>query len=156
MNLRRAIAADAATIAGIHVRGWQWGYRDLLPSAFLEGLSIPQREASWRGRGRARARLRHLPGPSTDAASLEGAGEVYAIYQEEHAAGTGVGRALFSHAMSQLAKRGFKVAVLWVLENNARARRFYEIAGFRPDGTSKEDRRADHVRHELRYRKDLA
>jgi hypothetical protein len=48
VNIRRAIATDAATIAGIHVRAWQWAYRGLIPDAFLDSLSVEARETSWR------------------------------------------------------------------------------------------------------------
>ena len=32
---------------------------------------------------------------------------------------------------------GFRRATLWVIEENAEARRFYEAAGWRPDGLAK-------------------
>jgi RimJ/RimL family protein N-acetyltransferase len=32
---------------------------------------------------------------------------------------------------------GFRRATLWVIEENVEARRFYEAAGWRPDGLSK-------------------
>ncbi len=98
---------------------------------------------------------RHRPGDRLDIVFADRAGEIYAIYLEAQAAGTGIGRALLSHATSDLLAQGCKVAVLWVLESNARARRFYELAGWKPDGATKEDRRADHVRYEVRYRRDL-
>ncbi len=166
--IRRATREDAATISGIHVRGWRWGYRGLLPGAFLDRLSIHERELSWRQQ-LAPDHLTHTwiaeadgqvlgfvtCGPTGDAELPQGTGQLYALYQEESAAGTGVGRALLSHAISELRARGFEIAVLWVLENNARARRFYEIAGWIPDGASKEDHRSDQVLPEVRYRRDL-
>jgi GNAT superfamily N-acetyltransferase len=165
VEIRRAALADAATIAGIHVRGWQWAYRGLIPDAFLDSLSIEERERRWREQldsdhprrtwlaesdGRALGFV--TCGPASDDALPAGTGEVFAIYQEARAAGKGVGRALFSHAMGDLRAQGFNMAVLWVLESNHRARRFYEIAGWNPDGARKKDHRADHVRHEIRYR----
>lgn len=61
-------------------------------------------------------------------------GEVYAIYVVPEAFGTGIGRELFSGAGEALRERGFRTAVLWVLQSNERARRFYEVAGWNPDG----------------------
>jgi GNAT superfamily N-acetyltransferase len=167
-KIRRAVPADAATIAGIHVRGWQWAYRGLMPDAFLDSLSIEERGRSWRelldpehawhtwlaeADGQALGFV--TCGPTSDDALPDGTGEVFALYQEAQTAGTGVGRALFSHAMRDLLAQGFNVAVLWVLESNQRARRFYEVAGWNLDGAQKEDRRADHVRHQVRYRSVL-
>ena len=45
LTIREAAASDARDIAGIHVRGWQWAYRRLLPDAFLAGLSVDLRAA---------------------------------------------------------------------------------------------------------------
>jgi len=94
-------------------------------------------------------------GPADDSSLPPSTGEIFSIYQEAWSAGTGVGRALLSHAMTDLLGRGFNSAVLWVLEGNQRARRFYERAGWLADGARKEDHRVDHVRHEIRYRRDL-
>jgi len=48
------------------------------------------------------------------------------------------------------------VAILWVLESNRRARRFYEIAGWIPDGDAKTENRPDGIQlREVRYRIDL-
>ena len=47
----------------------------------------------------------------------------------------GLGSALlFAAAVDDLRGRGFAPLVLWVIEANARGRRFYERAGWRPDG----------------------
>jgi len=51
-----------------------------------------------------------------------------------------------------LRRAGFDEAVLWVLETNVRARRFYEIAGWKPDGQTKADERGTVTLHEVRYR----
>ncbi len=42
---------------------------------------------------------------------------------------------------------------LWVFEKNARARRFYEHHGFKPDGVEKLEEFAGEHLLELRYRK---
>ncbi|SNT64819.1 L-amino acid N-acyltransferase YncA [Asanoa hainanensis] len=61
-------------------------------------------------------------------------GEVLAIYLEPTHIGTGIGRELMGAALTELTRRGYKEARLWVLEANHRTRRFYERAGFTPDG----------------------
>jgi ribosomal protein S18 acetylase RimI-like enzyme len=57
--------------------------------------------------------------------------------------------------MADLRQRGYRAAVLWVLESNARARRFYEIAGWRSDGTIQTERSSGVELREMRYRVDL-
>jgi RimJ/RimL family protein N-acetyltransferase len=44
---------------------------------------------------------------------------------------------------------------LWVVEANARARRFYERQGFRPDGSTKTARMSGTEAIEVRYRMSL-
>ena len=65
--------------------------------------------------------------------------EVFAIYLAQQAAGIGIGRALFTRVVDGLQRQGYKQARLWVLESNSRARRFYEAAGWTPDGARKTD-----------------
>jgi len=75
--------------------------------------------------------------PALTEAGLAGqVGEVYALYVAPDWWSTGTGRSLMSCAVAALAEAGYERAVLWVLEANARARRFYEKAGWAPDGAS--------------------
>lgn len=46
-------------------------------------------------------------------------------------------------------------ATLWVLETNERARRFYEIAGWLPDGATKTEMRGSVELREVRYHASL-
>ncbi|MET4921890.1 GNAT family N-acetyltransferase [Streptomyces sp. PSRA5] len=61
-------------------------------------------------------------------------GELYALYVRPEHISTGVGRALTEAFVERATTDGFSRLVLWVLKENARARRFYEKAGFTPDG----------------------
>ncbi|MGE5290757.1 MAG: GNAT family N-acetyltransferase, partial [Micromonosporaceae bacterium] len=51
--------------------------------------------------------------------------------------GTGIGGKLLAHATGSLEAAGRADITLWVLEENYRARRFYESRGFQPDGKQK-------------------
>ena len=103
MQIRDATVDDADAVALVHVRGWQWGYRGLLPSEYLNGLSAERRAEQWRSwllePGATRTRVAEgddgacvgfaVSGPSRDPSADGDTGEVYAIYVEEDAAGTG-------------------------------------------------------------------
>lgn len=70
--------------------------------------------------------------------------------------GTGVAQALMSRVIDRLrAERSERVAALWVLDTNARGRRFYEKQGWRHDGAVKVDHRDGFDLTELRYVRDL-
>jgi GNAT superfamily N-acetyltransferase len=67
--------------------------------------------------------------------------------------GHGYGRALFTSAVRGLKGAGFSDATLWVLATNDQARRFYEIAGWRPDGAIKVEECGQVLLNEARYRR---
>jgi GNAT superfamily N-acetyltransferase len=145
VTVRPATLPDAPAMGRVHVRAWQAAYRGQMPDDYLHGLRPEDRAAHWEGALR-REDLRGailvaeragevigfaVAGPSRDP---EGAGELYAINLDPAHWGTGAGRALLQAAQAELARPGFDETVLWVLEGNARARRFYEIAGWIADG----------------------
>jgi ribosomal protein S18 acetylase RimI-like enzyme len=169
--VRRATSADAGAIAAVHVEAWRWAYRDLLPHSLLARMANAPREATWRetivaeGAKRASVWVAELsrrmvgfvatgapqqPGYADDTA------EVYAIYQLQEAAKTGVARRMLVRALDDLQARGFRRAILWVLETNGRARGFYERAGWCFDGGARTEAVGRFVLHEVRYHIDLA
>jgi len=162
MLVRAATGADAERIARVQERGWQAAYRHVFPAKELDRGGFI--EAS-----RWRDRLDHPPpgwttfvaerdgtvvgfasvGPSRDARGL---GELYAIYVDPDEWSTGTGRVLIERAEEQL--RGeYEEVTLWVLEQNPRARRFYERAGWAADGKRKAEARWGVRAPEVRYRK---
>ena len=44
MKIRPALPSDARAIADLHVRSWQSTYRGIVPDAYLDALSIDERE----------------------------------------------------------------------------------------------------------------
>jgi ribosomal protein S18 acetylase RimI-like enzyme len=78
--------------------------------------------------------------------------EVYAIYVAPAVWGRGVGRALMGAALAALSGAHFAEATLWVLEENDRARRFYEGGGWADDGTARWDTVCGEDVSEVRYR----
>ena len=178
--IRRAIEADAAAIAALHVRAWQWAFRGLLPDAYLDGLTeqVARREAMWRrqlqegrpdcpvwvaergdGGGQIVGFCNTAPAASSTDSASEGtpaAAELYTIYLDPDAVGTGVGAALMRHGLMDLQARGFHEAVLWVQDTNTRARRFYEKGGWRVDGAEKTETVWDAPVRQVRYRIALA
>ena len=75
------------------------------------------------------------PYPRTAAGAEGRVAELYALYVRPAWWSTGTGRALMDHVLARVSVAGYGCITLWVLEGNARARRFYERAGFAPDGT---------------------
>jgi ribosomal protein S18 acetylase RimI-like enzyme len=169
-TIRPATPKDAQRLAEIHVSAWQAAYRGQLDDEYLDGLkvddrleqhrrSLKEQRADWRtwlAEDGGRVVGFAVTGPSEDADAERTTAEVYAIYLEPERVGTGLGRDLFSHAVTDLRERGFDVITLWVLETNERARRFYEAAGWKPDGTITTERVDCEMRPTVRYRTTLA
>jgi GNAT superfamily N-acetyltransferase len=170
-QVRRAGPADAEPLAVVHVRSWQGAYRGLLPQEYLDGLDPAARTDRWRralerddwptagtivavSDGRVGGFANFGPTRDTDAGGAR-VGEIPAIYVLPEAWGTGLGRGLMTAALSQLAAGGFESATLWVLESNARARRFYARAGWTADGSAKQDEIGGAPVTEVRYRRPL-
>jgi GNAT superfamily N-acetyltransferase len=83
-----------------------------------------------------------------------GPAELYAIYVVPRQWSTGAGRALLDGVLALAAGDGYTDISLWVLEANARARNFYEQAGFAPTGEAAVLARLDGVM-QVRYRRML-
>ena len=81
--------------------------------------------------------------------------EIELLYTHPRVWGRGVGRDLLAAGEAQLREGGCDEASLWTEERNERPRRFYEAAGWRPDGEVKERMWNGAPLRELRYRKTL-
>lgn len=80
--------------------------------------------------------------------------ELYAIYVRPQMWSTGAGRSLLAEVIDRTTALRYGTLSLWVLEANARARRFYERAGFTATGERKVEDRYDRV-PEVRYTRPL-
>lgn len=173
IDIRPARIEDAEALATIHVRSWQAAYAGLIPQQYLDNLTVDARRVDrWRQSLAATA----WPSSGTIVAELDGrvvafvgisssrdddldsatVGEVLLIYALPEAWGRGIGRALMNSAIAALIDAGFSSAVLWVLDTNQRARRFYEAGPWRSDGATKREDRGQFVLQEIRYRCELS
>jgi len=167
VEIREARRSDAGDVAAVHVRSWQQGYRGLLPDDYLAALRPEERARRYSFEDADPARPATLV--AVDGGAIVGfattgtcrdreagpAGEVMALYVDPPSWGAGVGRALVAAARARLADQGFARAVLWVLEGNERAERFYRIDGWSHDGTRRRDEVWGAAVDELRYARAL-
>src|SRR5450759_952024 len=68
------------------------------------------------------------PGPAPGSGRGQATAELYAIYAAPARWATGAGRALMDAVLGRARAAGYARISLWVLEDNSRARRFYERA----------------------------
>ena len=172
--VRAPTEVDVERLAEVHVRAWQSAYVGLMPQDYLDGLDVGQRAEQWRRRFADPAPPEQVvvadhgtdgvvgfvvvgPYRTEEGEEHPGdqVGELVAINVLADHWGTGIGRRLMAAAVDALVARGFDEAVLWVLDGNVRARRFYEAAGWAPDGATKLDQRGDWDIAEVRYHRAL-
>ena len=72
-------------------------------------------------------------GPEQPGDDATGSGQLYAMNVDPDHWGGGIGRALLRSATDALVADGYRDAVLWVVPENARARRLYESEGWADD-----------------------
>ena len=132
---------DAAALAEVHVRSWRETYPGLLPTQYLDRMSIPVHATRWR-----RQLTRARPGEVILAA--EGSGglmaycagavmgendaEIFTLYLLKSVQGSGLGRRLFVTVARVLAAEGARALRVWVLNGNERAKGFYAHLGGAP------------------------
>ena len=141
MIIRPASDEDVAAVAAIKVESWRHAYRGLVPVAVLDAMTPEEVLSQWLGTSRGNfvsATLVAARGDDIDGYAMFGAvqdavpgytGQLYAIYLRPAAMGRGIGSALFRAAAARLASQGHANFLLWVFEENAVARRFYEHQG---------------------------
>lgn len=167
--IQPARSENSRAIAEVHVESWQQAYKGLLSARYLAALSVPEREAIWRGmaeRDPAHLLLAHVNGrvvgfvafgASRDEDAPAQCAEIMAIYVKPDAWSTGAGRELWRSALRRIVEEGYRTVSLWVIAGNARAIRFYEKAGFVAEPASRKTFEIDGAAiDEVRYRYDPA
>jgi len=156
--IRSASTADAAQIAAVMRDSWFAAYDGIIAPAIINRVTAPDGGARIRQSFRTRPWQRMIaavgdgivgyasfgperdvlgtpwPHPLTPAGSDRLVAELYALYVHPAWWSTGTGWALMQQVMAKVHVAGYASITLWVLEANARARRFYQRAGFAPDG----------------------
>ncbi len=163
--VRVAEPADAEAIARVQVLTWQAAYRGLIADSYLDAMSIEQRTERWQ-RNLAGGPFTTMVlveddrvigfsghGPSRDENAPASEGELLALYVIGSRWRQGLGRKLYRADEEALVAAGFTEAIVWALDGNARADRFYGAVGYALDGGTKQVRLADGVvigEHRLR------
>jgi GNAT superfamily N-acetyltransferase len=141
-EVRAATVDDAAAIADVHVAAWRAAYRGILLDETLDALDVDARAARWRDILRNPGTIVAVRqdrvvgfgsfGPAR-ADEDRGCGEIYGLYVHPDAWGSSAGQALIDEMEAELRAAGHEEAMLWVLAENPRARRFYERNGWHDD-----------------------
>lgn len=145
--VRPARLADAAAITAVQVASWRSAYRTMLPAPTLAAMSP-------RDPGRIARRRELLGGSGLNLVAVDtthgdvvgyaqagpsrragpAVGELYELYLLDRARRFGLGTELFAGFAAWNKAGGSRAMIVWVLEPNHPARRFYEALGGTRDG----------------------
>lgn len=174
-TVRLAVVDDAAAIARAHVDAWRVAYDGIVASSYLDDLDVAERTDLWASILRGEVDVPGVERPTDYVVEVEGEvvgfadvgeyrddnrpehGELWAMYVHPDHWGSGSGAALMAATLAQFRHDGREVGRLWVLEDNVRARSFYESFGWRVDltaGSKTIDLGGDQI-VEVCYRSDL-
>ncbi|WP_406386155.1 GNAT family N-acetyltransferase [Streptomyces sp. NBC_01618] len=164
MQIRQAWPDDASEVAGVYVRSWQVAFAGLVPQHYLDAMDPSREESEWKTRiaktrwpssgvlvAETEAGIVGFAsfGPSQDTPVIA---EISTLYAMPEVWGTGIGRQLMLATLAAFGQADYTQATLWVLEDNERARRFYEAAGWGADGAAVGDSTGGGSLNKLRYR----
>jgi ribosomal protein S18 acetylase RimI-like enzyme len=159
--LRWAVPEDATALADVHVTTWQYAYEGIFADRFLNGLDRERRGNWWKTFIEEGARVHVVDDHGivgfchAGASDAEGWGEIFAIYVHPDHWGRGHGDELLRAGEATLRDAGFGRSLLWVLEDNSRARGFYEGQGWSLGKAIRIEDIGGVQVTELRYEKDL-
>jgi GNAT superfamily N-acetyltransferase len=165
-SIRAGGPADLKAVAELHALSRRVTYRGIIPAAELRATTGARLRRFWAERvtresgthrlylAEAAGELRGFSylGPADEAERMPpGTGVLYAIHVHPDAQGKGIGRALMDRCLRTFAEWRCARAILWVLDGNHRARRFYQRTGWRHDGTVRESPIDASPTRQLRY-----
>lgn len=124
-------------ISKIYESSWKYAYKDIIPQNYLDSIPAGQWADSIHKAGMKSLVLierGRIIGTASFCKSrweeYNDYGEVVSIYFLPDYIGKGYGRLLLNKCIEELKQCGYKKVLLWVLEDNHRARKFYEKNGF--------------------------
>ena len=147
MNVREARSDDVEAAVRAYESSWDAALAPLLGRRLGELVPFEERVTSFHdGLARTSANAEvwaaeldgEIVGVTVYARSDAETGELRALYVVPEAWGTGAAQELMNAALAAMQSGGQRLAILWVAEENARARRFYEREGWEPTGETRE------------------
>jgi ribosomal protein S18 acetylase RimI-like enzyme len=152
ITIRKAVPEDAYDYTICHISCFQSAYKGIVADDYLNNMLAEKEQRVERYKKNltdpgdckyycvmnAERMIGFLIINISRAADQSGVGEIWAIYLVEEFRNKGYGKEMLDFAINELRLVEPKEIFLWVLEENNRARRFYEKHSFSFDGTKRE------------------
>lgn len=148
-SIRRVQKGDEQTLAYIQTESWKAAFRDILAEDVLENHTDLGRTEKMYGKllaeGKGNGYILETGGnahciaywdKSRDS-ELTDAAEIICIHSLPDNWRKGFGSRMMDRLLDDIAAAGYSEVILWVFEENRRARAFYEVKGFAFTGKTK-------------------
>lgn len=151
---------DLLQVSNVYEQSWKTAYKGIIPQSYLDSIPAGRWAKSINRQGMNNIVIIEndiIIGTSGFCTSrwvkFPEYGEIVSVYLLPEYTGKGYGRKLMEKAMSGLKEMGFDRFLLWVLEENENARRFYEHLGFMNSGEVLNDNIGGKELREIMYTK---
>ena len=165
--VRMAEMADIDSLARLQVDTWRVAYKDILPTQYLNALSVFQKTESWRRCLGNSDMMTHVGVCSDTIAGFVRAEfpvthkadcavcELNAMYVHPNFWAQGIGKQLMNAVLNEAQNKRFKKIFLWVFEENVRGRTFYQRRGFYYANETQTKQYGDKVAKQIKYERAL-
>lgn len=145
MIIRSAELTDASGIAKVNIETWKSTYKNIINDEYLDSLSYEQREHAIKNIINSSSDKKYVFIAEDGTGDVIGfascgivrendeifKGELYSIYILKEFQNKGIGKLLYNIAIQKLQENNLFPMIIWVLEENRQARKFYELMGGR-------------------------
>lgn len=159
-TIERVKLGDEETMAYILTESWKAGFKDILNVDILQRFTqIDKVTAMFRHlleQNKGNGYLLKVEGEPHCIAwwdaprenDMPGYAELICIHSLQNQWRKGFGSTMMDRVLSDIANAGYSKVMLWVFEDNVRARRFYEAHGFETNGKLKSNAEATEICYE--------
>ena len=159
-TIERAKPGDEETLAYIQTESWKAAFKDILDDDILQRCTqMDKATAMYRrlleqniGNGYL-LKVEGVPHciawwDCTRENDMPGYAELICIHSLQNHWREGYGSKMMDVVLRDIAAAGYTKVMLWVFEDNVRARRFYEAHGFTTDGKTKQNNESTEICYE--------
>lgn len=152
LSIKYVSIEDLDTLANVHSESLRAAYKDIVPDDIINNsFSFERRRVGFTRELEKKTPFNAIAFDGDNPVGLLSFGdsrhidvdedtiELWRIYLLPQYWGSGFGEELFSWGINEIRARGYKKVILWVLEENLRARRFYEKNDFAFTGQKQEE-----------------
>ena len=121
IQIRPAVCGDELILAQIQTEAWKTAFANILPADELEKDTNPQKVIDMY------TRVLQQKLPEGYLLFVDGNPHIHSLQGNW---GKGYGSTMMEFLLEKIKSAGYRQVILWVFEENVRARRFYEKHGF--------------------------